>query len=220
MGTTQKNYQKALEGRNIPILVLDEKWKLLFGEEGMSPELEEKAAELKEMTGRQEKLREEIKDIKRLKRKLMGEIMTIHDRLNKEGPGSSASKELDDHTRLINDCNDRLESKEDELMDLPREMYQLNYELMLETMQVCYGKLHQNSAQITQIEGWLREVRVELKKQLIHKQESELENFNLYSYMHDIFGPEVIEIFDMQYDPDQKHPIRTMNGDSRKGILD
>ena len=27
----------------------------------------------------------------------------------------------------------------------------------------------------------------------------------LYSYMHDIFGAEVIELFDMEYDPQEKH---------------
>ena len=26
-------------------------------------------------------------------------------------------------------------------------------------------------------------------------------NQELYSYMHDIFGPDVIDIFDMKYDP-------------------
>ena len=27
----------------------------------------------------------------------------------------------------------------------------------------------------------------------------------LYAYMHDIFGAEVIELFDMQYDPEEKY---------------
>ncbi len=27
----------------------------------------------------------------------------------------------------------------------------------------------------------------------------------LYAYMHDIFGADVIELFDMKYDPDEKY---------------
>ena len=27
----------------------------------------------------------------------------------------------------------------------------------------------------------------------------------LYAYMHDIFGAEVLELFDMQYDPEEKY---------------
>ena len=30
-------------------------------------------------------------------------------------------------------------------------------------------------------------------------------NHKLYSYMHDIFGAEVIELFDMKYDPEEKY---------------
>ena len=37
---------------------------------------------------------------------------------------------------------------------------------------------------------------------MIRKQEREWLNQEMYAYMHDIFGPEVIEIFDMTYNPD------------------
>ena len=36
---------------------------------------------------------------------------------------------------------------------------------------------------------------------MVRKQEKEMMNHQLYSYMHDIFGADVIEIFDMKYDP-------------------
>ena len=42
-------------------------------------------------------------------------------------------------------------------------------------------------------------MRIELKKKVIRKQEKERKNQALYSYMHDIFGADVIEIFDMKY---------------------
>ena len=54
----------------------------------------------------------------------------------------------------------------------------------------------------------ISKVRIELKKNVIRLHETEMENYNLYSYMHQIFGPEVIEIFDVKYDPDKRHPIR------------
>ena len=42
-------------------------------------------------------------------------------------------------------------------------------------------------------------MRDELKLKLIHKQEMEQDNQKLYSYMHDIFGADVIDIFDMKF---------------------
>ena len=49
------------------------------------------------------------------------------------------------------------------------------------------------------LEQTVTEALAPFKKQVIEKQTMEVENFNLYSYMHDIFGAEVIEIFDMTY---------------------
>ncbi len=220
MAKKKANYEDALQGKEIPILPLDEKWRLLFGEEGLPEEAEELARELTEKLEEQTKLREKNKDVKRLKKKLMGEIMELHAQMTSEGQKSQAARDLDDHTRLINECNEKIAAIEDSLIDLPREIYKKNYQLMLMTMDICYARLHANSTEIERIEGWLSEIRKELKKEIIRKQEGEIENFNMYSYMHQIFGPEVIEIFDMHYDPGQKHPIRTMSAESRRGMLE
>ena len=81
-------------------------------------------------------------------------------------------------------------------------------------------RTYKNSDKIAVIDEWLSDIRVQLKKQVIEKQTMEVENFNLYSYMHSIFGAEVLEIFDIHYDPEKQHPIRTMEIDSRAGTLD
>ena len=107
--------------------------------------LHEMADQLQKMIDRQSELREKSKEIKRLKNRLMGEIIGLRDRLGQEGSGpvgQAAEKKLKEHTRLIAECNDRLESQQDELIELPRNIYQLNYKLMLATMQVCYERMH------------------------------------------------------------------------------
>ena len=43
-----------------------------------------------------------------------------------------------------------------------------------------------------------------MKKKIIRKQESEMKNKELYAYMHDIFGPNVIEMFDIQVSEGEK----------------
>ena len=115
---------------------------------------------------------------------------------------------VSERTRLINECNEKLDSHDDELLDLSREIYDVDYKLMIETMNVCYEKLHENTDYIKGLDEWISQVRVELKKNVIRLQEAEMENYNLYSYMHQIFGPEVIDLFDMKYDPNRRHPIR------------
>mgnify|MGYP006990361326 CR=1 FL=1 len=39
------------------------------------------------------------------------------------------------------------------------------------------------------------------------KQEMEQRNHAIYSYMHALFGAEVIDMFDMKYNPEQLHRI-------------
>ena len=50
----------------------------------------------------------------------------------------------------------------------------------------------------------MAEVRVELKKKLVRKQEMERHNHAIYSYMHDVFGAEVVDIFDMHHNLEQE----------------
>ncbi len=207
-------YMSALEGKSIPILTLDNKWHQLFSQTEMTPEIESLADELNDLVERDGKIRTETKKIKKLKKTLLGEIVPLRDKANKAGGSAAIEKEISERTRLINECNDKLAGQEDELLDLSREIYDVDYKLMVETMKVCYETLHDNTDEIKALDEWISQVRVELKKNVIRLQEREMENYNLYSYMHQIFGPEVVDIFDLKYDPDRRHPIRRpLSGD-------
>ena len=218
MAKKEDAYMSALEGKSIPILTLDNKWHQLFTQTDMTPEIEELADELNSLVEKDGKLRSENKDIKRLKKKLLGEIVPLRDKANK-APSAAIEKEISERTRLINECNDRLSGREEELLDLSRQIYDVDYKLMLETMNVCYERLHENTAEIKGLDEWISKVRIELKKNIIRLQESEMENYNLYSYMHQIFGPEVVDIFDMKYDPNRRHPVRRpLSGDESEYV--
>ena len=201
------DYMSALEGKSIPILTLDNKWHQLFTQTEMTPEIEELADRLNKLVEKDAGIRTQTKNIKKLKKKMLGEIVPLRDQANKSG-SAAIEKEISERTRLIGECNDKLANQQDELLDLSREIYDVDYKLMIETMKVCYETLHDNTDEIKALDEWISKVRIELKKNVIRLQEREMENYNLYSYMHQIFGPEVIELFDLKYDPDRRHPIR------------
>ena len=117
---------------------------------------------------------------------------------------------MEEKQRLINECNEKLEDYADELKLLPGEIDSTNYKLMLATMDICYRRIMENTKDIDVINDWVKEVRIEIKKNLVRKEEREKSNFDLYSYMHDIFGAEVIEIFDMKYNPEERRKAREM----------
>lgn len=208
MARDDEVYMSALQGKSIPILTLDNKWHQLFTQTDMTPEIEQLADELNSLVEKDGKLRSQTKDIKKLKKKLLGEIVPLRDKANKAGNSAAIEKEISERTRLINECNEKLDSHQDELLDISKQIYDVDYKLMVETMKVCYERLHDNTTDIKGLDEWISRARIELKKNVIRLQEAEMENYNLYSYMHQIFGPEVVEIFDMKYDPDRRHPIR------------
>ena len=54
---------------------------------------------------------------------------------------------------------------------------------------------------IDEINQWVSDFKVQLKKKIIQKQQKEIWNDEMYNYMHSIFGPDVIDMFDMKYNP-------------------
>lgn len=204
MSRTDNVYKPALEGKNIPILTLDNKWHQLFVRIEKTETIIAVENELNELLRRQGKLNSELKEIKALKKKLMDDIMVSADILDKDPNNKKEEKKLEESKRLLNDCNTKMEEDEDELIDLPRTIYKKNQELMLATMEICYDEIHENAREIEEISAWISEIRKELKKKIIRKQEGELKNKELYAYMHDIFGPSVIELFDIQAKSEEK----------------
>ena len=200
----QQLFASALTGKKVPVLTLDNKWYRLLNELGReaAKDLEN---QLNELLKRQGKLTTEAKDIKKLKKKLMNEIVPMVDEVE-QTKDKKLLKEIDDHKRLIEECNQKLDSYQEELMDLPREIEQVNQKLMLLTMEYCYDTLQENTQQINEIGDWVTNVRIELKKNLIRKQEMEQKNHEIYAYMNDIFGADVMNLFDLTYDPEQHHP--------------
>ena len=197
----EEEYKAALSGRKIPVLTLDNKWHKLFTQTGSTKQIEALTEQLNELIREQGRVNNEIKDIKKLKKKLMDNIVAS---MKDAERFPETERKMEESKRLIEECNEKLEEYRDASLTLPGEIDRINYQLMLATMEVCYDKLKQNTKDINEISDWVVQTRIELKKKLLKKQEAEITNHNLYSYMHDIFGAEVIEIFDMEYQPEIK----------------
>lgn len=207
-------FTAALQGKNIPILTLDNKWYRLLDEEERKAvkDIEE---QMNALLKRQGKLNTEKKELKKLKKKLMGEIVTMVDEAG-DHPSGAQTKKIEQHKQKIEESNAKLEEYEDELLDLPKQIDQLNIQLMLATMEFCYADIQENTEQIQEIARWVTKIRIELKKRLIKKQEMEQKNHAMYSYMNDLFGADVMDMFDLEYDPEEQHPVAAKSDAAEK----
>lgn len=194
-------FKNALSGKRIPVLTLDNKWYRLLNEIGKTA-VKDHEEQLNTLLKRQGKLNSEIKDIKRLKKKLMNDIVLTVDDAAKDGTGEK-EKKIEESKRLLEECNQLLEEYQDELLDLPKAIEEINFRLMLATMEYCYDEMQENTAEIEAAQQWITRARIELKKRLIYKQAMEQKNQEIYSYMHDIFGADVVNLFDMAYNPEE-----------------
>ena len=198
MSRREELYRPAVKAKNIPLLTLDNKWHKLFTQTQPDKTIARLEKELNELIKRQSKVKSEVDKIRALKKKLMKEIVENAQEASMAND-ERAQKKAEENTRLINECNEKLDGYKEEMRDLPERIEKVNTELMLHTMEICYDRNKKNEKEIEETTQWVTQIRIELKKRLIRKQEQEQMNQALYSYMHDIFGADVLELFDMEY---------------------
>lgn len=195
MSQEEEFFKEALIGKKVPILTLDNQWHKLFTQTGENDEIHGLEDKLNELLKRQGKVNTEIKSLSAYKKKVMQDIVNIM-----ELPDSaSKEKKMEENKRIIEETNQQLDDYSDERMELPRQIDEANFELMIATMRICYAKIKKNMSAIDDINKWVADLRIKLKKQILIKQQKEIWNNEVYSYMHSIFGPDVIEVFDMKY---------------------
>ncbi len=198
MSRREELYRPAVIAKNIPLLTLDNKWHKLFTQTQPDKTITRLEKELNELIKRQSKVKGEVDKIRALKKKLMKEIVENAQEASIAND-EKAQKKAEENSRLINECNEKLDGYREEMRELPEKIEKVNTELMLHTMEICYDRIKKNEKEIEETTQWVTQIRIELKKRLIRKQEQEQMNQALYSYMHDIFGADVLELFDMEY---------------------
>ncbi len=196
MEDVKDSFKEAVLGKKIPVITLDNRWHQLFTQHNCPSSIKTLEGEVNNLLKRQGKLTVETKEIRKIKSKLMDEIVQLRDKAI-DGDAKN-NQQLEEKKRLIAECNEKSELYQDELLELPKKLDVANRKLMVATMENCYDMLKTNSENIQEIDQWVVSVRVDLKKKLIAKQKMEVFNRELYNYMHDIFGAEIVDVFDMK----------------------
>lgn len=189
----EQEFRKALADKKMAPLVLDQKWHRLFAVHGKTTEIKSLEKEVNLLLAKQGKLNNYLKDLKRLKGQLLdGIVQNMDDNIDER------ERKLEENKRLIDEVNQKIDECEDELMDIPYKIRSTNDELMILSMEYFYEKLRINRDRSLELEELITEMRVELKKNIIRKQNCDINNREMYSYLHDVFGAGVIDLFDIR----------------------
>lgn len=202
MALTIEEVKKNIAYKNVPIVILDERWHQLFPEKDKTPEIKRLEKNLGELLKRQGQITNDLKSLKKIKADLMKEIID-----NSETDSISDSKRekiMARNQKLVLEAKNKIEELEQEEIEIPGKIRSANIALVVEGVDVCYNRIHQNYKDIQLLGKWINEMRIELKKKVLIKQDKEIKNTEIYSYMHDVLGPEVMELFDNKEETGKK----------------
>lgn len=187
-----------LKKRQIPILTLDARWHQLFPEENKSDVIKKCESEVNHLLKNRGKTTNEIEELKKLKSKLMQNIVDNMQQADGEDE-KQRERMLEKSQQLIKEANRKLNVLEKKRGDIPEQLENANERLLTSTIEECYEKMDSNKEELEEITDWITEIREELKRKLIMKQELEEQNALIYSTLHDMLGAEIMQYFDTIY---------------------
>jgi seryl-tRNA synthetase len=200
MGKKEKkiDFNKVVKNKKLPILTLDVRWHELFTEDQKTANIKDLEQKVNNLLKKQGKLVNDIKDMKKLKNSLIKDIMVNMD-IGTDLVGKAKEKKLDKNKQYINEINEKINSAMDELADIPYQIKEVNEQLMAESIDICYDRLENNKTELGKVSEWIAGIREELKNKILLKQDMEAKNALIYTYMHDILGAEMMELFDQEH---------------------
>ena len=185
---------ELLKKKNIPIACLDERWLRLFPDSEKTPLIKKLENELKELLKRQGKVNTDLKDIRVVRDKLTQSVLETAE--DTSIPENKRLKKQAASQRLIVEARQKQDNLELELDELPDKIKEANSALIFESVRVCYQRINQNKQDIDMLEQWIEQMREKLKERVVLKQDKEITNEEIYTYLHGMLGAGVMEAFD------------------------
>ena len=93
----EEEFRTAIQNKQVPLLVLDQKWHRLFAVHGKTEEIKEAEGTINALLARQGKLNSELKEYKKLKGKLMDNIVQNMDESSDEKEDALREKKQDEN---------------------------------------------------------------------------------------------------------------------------
>lgn len=188
--------RRMVRSTRIPILVLDNKWHELFPDYKKTSKIKELERQLNELLKKQGKITDESKEMKKLKQKLMEEIIS---NISEEGGevGRFKQKKQEKSQKMILDINNKLEKYEKELDEIPNKIKRVNEDLLIESIHIWHTEMEHNRGEIEALNQWILDAREKLKSNILRKQDMETQNSVMYSYMHNLLGAQLMEQVDL-----------------------
>lgn len=183
--------REALNGKKVPILVLDQRWHTLFPQGEKPADIQALEDRLNELLRRQGFLVNDLKDLKKTKKKLMNGIVAS---MGEEG--ANGEKKKKNQQRLLLELKERIQKESDELMELPRKIKYANEELLTVGALYCFERLSNGDEELRELKEQIQHLREALNDKVEYKADLEESMDSAYALMHGLLGHDVMNLYD------------------------
>lgn len=195
--------RRTLRKNDISLLILDERWNSLFANIAKTPEVINSETKLKELLKEQARLTAEQKEISVRKKSCMDRIIQLTTEVfEKNNP--QAKNEMQSCEKEIKSINERLKKIEEEQDAIPDRIREANLELLEYTVNLVYFKIGAGRKRVEELEHLIEETRAKLKEYIDEKEILSEDGTDIYSYFHDLLGPEELEKLDREFFGERK----------------
>lgn len=187
---TYEKIMMRIKNLRLPLLTLDRKWYLLF-DENKPKNIQKIEKELNEVIKSQGRIKEEKQKLNTLKQKLLKQIM---DNMNAQ-EDSIGFRKMEKSRDLIEEINDKLILLENDELDIPIQMREKNAELAMETMELFYDDIADDLEEMTQLEQWIKETRIEMKQKIALYEEKLEKTKQVTNYFDNLLGTDITHMY-------------------------
>ncbi len=198
--------KSVLRKNDIDILILDERWNSLFVNIEKTPDIIAFEVLLKELLKKEAKITIEKKNIELIKKKCMSKILELTP-LVYDKHVEKAKEEMSECEVEIKRINKRFAEIEEELYKTEREIKHTNIELLEQAVLVVYFKIRKIQKRKDELTIHIEQLKDKLKHLIEEKEAIVEDSGEVYTYFHDLLGPEELERLDQKYIPLQNSKV-------------
>lgn len=189
--------EKIIKKNKIPILIKDNGWQNLFGE-NKTKEMGKLSGKLEELIHEEKEAMRELKRVHKEKKILMNKVLKLSDEANSNN-NTAALTELENTKNRILHVNDDIDELQFRLEMLPKEIYDVNLELLKKTISISYEDISEGRGRVSYLDIEIQKIRKILGAMWEEKFTKEKRINDLYLYLHGILGHEVIDRLDREF---------------------
>lgn len=180
-----------LEGQNLPVLTLDPAWHALFVGSTKSAEIKQLERKLTDLLKQQGRLNNDNKKMQGQKKLLLSNIFN-----NMSNDSEDEEQRKGMQKNMVEQINAKVVENEDSLALLPTQIKRVNEELLLETLHCVYEQVDINRERIAVLDGYIENLRADLSRKLLEKQNREEYNHEIFSSLKNLVGMRPIDMYE------------------------